>query len=140
MIMLFSRTTLLPWAVLLLVFGLAGCGEGKVVKVSGTLTYKGQPVPNAYIGFSPDNGRPSWGVTDEQGRFTLHYDRSQDGATVGKHKVSAKLNPTAANATEPGMPPKVPKEWAAFFDKYGEKSKVEVVIDRSTNDLRLDWD
>jgi hypothetical protein len=134
------RKHLICWSVPFLLIGLAGCGQSKVVKVSGTLTYKGQPVPNAFVGFTPDNGRPSWAVTDDQGRFTLHYDRSQDGATVGKHKVSVRYEPTAASVTEPGKPPKVPKEWATFFDKYGDKSTVEVVVDKSTNDLRLDWD
>jgi hypothetical protein len=29
---------------------------------------------------------------------------------------------------------------AAFYDKYGAKSTVEVTIDKSTSDLKLEWD
>jgi hypothetical protein len=39
----------------------AGCGGPNVVSVSGTLTYKGKPVTNAFVNFVPVNGRPSMG-------------------------------------------------------------------------------
>ena len=68
---------------------LAGCGDSgpKIVPVTGTLKYKGQPVTNATLWFQPETGRPSWGQTDEQGHFTLNYDRGHEGAVPGKHKV-----------------------------------------------------
>ena len=58
-----------------------------VVPVSGTLTYKGKPVTNAFINFVPESGRPSMGETDQSGRFTLTYDPQTKGAQVGKHRV-----------------------------------------------------
>jgi hypothetical protein len=125
-------------------FLLAGCGGSNVVSVSGTLTYKGKPVTNAYINFVPENGRPSMGETDQNGRFTLVYDPQTKGAQLGKHRVFVTHNPLA-DATQPdaipGEPVKMSAELKEFFSKYsGEKSKVEVVIDKSTSDLKLDWD
>jgi hypothetical protein len=141
--MLRIRKLILPWAAPLLLVALAGCGAGpRIVKVRGTLTYKGVPVKHAYVDFTPEHGRPSWGQTDEEGRFTLNYDSKQDGAVVGKHKVSVRLRPTTAAEQEAVMKGKRPpqsREMAAFFDKYGvNSSKTEVTIDKSTTDLKLD--
>jgi hypothetical protein len=143
--MLSCRKPLLPWVALLLLVAPAGCGGGpRIVEVSGTLTNKGKPVTNAYVYFVPENGRPSWGQTDEQGRFTLNYDRGHDGALIGKHTVAVKLRPvtSAENlAVMKGEKPPLSKEMAEFFNKYSvEKSKVEVVIDKNTKNLKLDLD
>lgn len=140
--MLSWRKPFLPWATLLLVLALAGCGDGSnLVPVTGTLTYKGNPVTNAYIDFTPEQGRPSWGQTDDQGRFKLEYDGKHKGAVVGKHKVSVRVGPQTTADREPGMAPPQSKEMAAFFDKYSfTNSKIEVVIDKNTKDLKLVWD
>jgi hypothetical protein len=137
------RGRLLPWIAPLLLLAPAGCGGGpKLVKVAGTLTYKGQPVKNAYIDFTPEHGRPSWGQTDEQGHFTLNYDKKQDGVVAGKHKVSVRMRPTTVAEQEAVMKGKRPpqsREMAEFFDKYSmARSKKEVTIDRSTSDFQLD--
>jgi hypothetical protein len=139
---------LLLWATPLLLVVLAGCGGGgpKLVKVSGTLTYKGKPVTNASLDFMPEHGRPSWGKTDEAGRFTLSYDRTREGAIVGKHKVMIKMRPTLDTVAEQqavmmGRRPPMSPEMATFFDKYSpQKSKLEVQIDDNTKDLKLDLD
>src|SRR5688572_4953174 len=73
----------------------AGCGTGgpNVVAVTGVATRGGKPVPNLLLTFEPERGRPSSGITDEHGCFTLQYDRRQDGAVVGKHKVYVSFMP-----------------------------------------------
>jgi hypothetical protein len=124
---------------------LTGCGPDNVVAVSGTLTYKGKPVTNAYIHFVPDNnGRPSMGETDANGRFTLTYDPQTKGAQIGKHKVFVMHNVAAdANLPEavPGVAPKMSADMGELFSKYGgEKSTVTVTIDKAVSDLKLDWD
>lgn len=123
---------------------LTGCGGGNVVAVSGTLTYKGQPVTNAIIHFVPETGRPSMGETDASGRFTLTYDPQTKGAELGKHRVFVMHNAAAdANlpGAVPGVAPKMSSEMGEFFKKYsGDKSTVTVTVDKSTGDLKLDWD
>jgi hypothetical protein len=139
-----SGKALLTRAVPLLLLLLASCGDSNVVPVTGTLTYKSQPVKNAYIDFVPANGRPSWGETDEQGRFKLNYEQGRDGALIGKHKVWVRRKMTTAAEKEAVMMGKrVPesREMAEFFDKYSpERSKIEVEIDRNTKELTLNWD
>jgi hypothetical protein len=142
--MLCLRKAIVSGSALLLFLAL-GCGGGPtVVPVTGVLTYKGQPVPSAYLDFTPESGRPSWGKTDEQGRFKLSYDPQKDGAIVGKHKVWAKHHPNTQKELEAQMQGRripMSKEMAQFFDKYSaEKSKVEVVVEKNTRELKLDWD
>jgi hypothetical protein len=138
------RTRLVLRVAPFLLIALAGCGGSKVVKVTGTLTYKGKPVTNAYLDFVPKEGRPSWGQTDEQGHFTLNYEFDQQGAVRGKHRVSVRMRPSTTAEQEAimnGQQPPLSKDMAEFFQKYSvENSKVEVTIDRNPTDLKLDWD
>src|SRR5262249_38277028 len=111
-------------------------------------TYKGTPVTNASIRFMPESGgRPSAAETDEEGRFTLSYDHNHDGALVGKHKVwviprnRRPTTPAEQKAAIMGKKPPPSREMSAFFDKYSQKnSTVEVVIDKNTRELKLNWD
>jgi hypothetical protein len=146
--MLSLRNPFLPRFAPLLFVALIGCSDTgpKIVKVNGTLTYKGKPVPGAIIQFVPADGagRPSTGQTDAQGRFKLIYDRQHDGAAIGKYKVwvSTRAARHAEDAAAMlGKKAPTPNEMAEFIDKYSaEKSKVEVAIDKSTTDLKLNWD
>jgi len=125
-------------------FLVSGCSGSNVVTVSGTLTYKGKPVTNAYVHFIPENGRPSMGETDQNGKFTLTYDPQTKGAQLGKHRVWVQYNSLAdinQPGAVPGETPRMSKEWKEFFDKYGgDNSTVQVVIDKSISDLKLEWD
>ena len=77
-------------AVCLLV-GLLGCGPtGKLASVSGTVRYKGQPLPNAYVAFLPEQSgeRIATGTTDSGGRYRL--------TTFGRRVYSIGNNPQAS--------------------------------------------
>ena len=129
------------WVALVALTLLAGCrGSGPtIVPVTGVLTYKGKAVPNAIVDFMPESGRPSWGLTDAQGRFTLEYDKDNKGVLVGKHKVSARIGPGGEKV--PGERAPIPKDLEGLFDKYGmENTKYQVVIDRDTKEVNLNWD
>ena len=83
---------------MLAIFSIAftGCGKGyKLVEVAGTVTYDGKPVPKLRVSFSPEPigddysvGPYSKGVTNDQGQFTLKTRYNDNGAIVGKHKLS----------------------------------------------------
>jgi len=71
-------------------FMLAGCNRGdypEMARVSGTVSYKGKPVPNIMVNFMPTEGRPSWGKTDSEGKFEMILDENVKGVKVGHHKV-----------------------------------------------------
>jgi hypothetical protein len=97
-----------------LVLGL-GCGSGKFVPVSGTVTMNGKPLAGATVMFSPiakegsiDAGPGSGGKTNEKGEYTLTSDTGRTGAIVGKHRVSVSLMSPGTGETDerrrPGAP------------------------------------
>lgn len=134
------KTKFAGFLLLMLVFAL-GCGGGPtIVPVSGIATHKGQPVPSLMINFEPDNGRSSWGITDDSGKFILEYDAQTKGAVVGKHTVSAKYWPRTPEE-EMG---KVPKSEAVkeIEKNYSDqvKSPLKVEITRSSSSLELKFD
>ncbi len=82
---------------LLLFFAIGGCGghDYPIAPVEGTVTLDGEPLANASVGFEPVRkekgttaGFGSYGQTDAQGRYRLESVHGDDGAVVGKHRVS----------------------------------------------------
>jgi hypothetical protein len=143
---MFSRKHCFQCAAPFLFVVLSGCGSGgpKIVPVTGTLTHKGKPVANAVVHFTPEHGRPSSGVTDEEGHFTLKYDAAHDGTEAGKNIVSLKARPSTVKEQEAVMMGKkmpMSRDMASFFEKYSPgNSKYEVTIDKGTSDLKLELD
>lgn len=105
----------------------AGCGNGMgVVPVEGTITLDGQPLEGAEVIFRPADGRPSLGVTDSQGKYTLRYDTDMMGALTGKHKVSISTSGEAAQTGSEDGPsgPKVERVPA----QYNKQTTLEVDV------------
>jgi hypothetical protein len=67
----------------------AGCGDGgpRLASVSGTVRLGSEPLHGASVVFEPNPGSPSFGFTDTDGRYSLRYTLSKDGAMVGTHTV-----------------------------------------------------
>ena len=81
-----------------LAVGFSGCGGGgsdtpDLGDVNGTVTLDGKAAPNLTVTFQPTEGRPSSGVTNESGEYTLKYSPSETGAKVGEHLVTISSNP-----------------------------------------------
>src|SRR5262249_25803640 len=70
---------------LALLVAVSGC-SGPLVKVSGRLTYKGQPVPSTYVHFWPEEEgkRESVGLTDDDGHYKLSFSRTEEGVYRGR--------------------------------------------------------
>lgn len=140
-----SRFRPLSLPTLLALLVLAGCQDSgpAIGRVSGTVTHNGKPVPDLTINFIPDEGRPSWGMTDSSGDYVLHWDEDHDGAEVGTHKVSVAFVPGSQSA-ESGrakVPPATPAEQTAITKKYGIETSpltFEVKDGSQTIDLKLD--
>ncbi len=109
---------------------ISGCGYTDVAPVTGTVTLDGQPLKGASITFQPENGRPSYGGTDQQGNYKLFYSMEQNGAAIGPCTVTV----STATEDESGKRRKetIPKK---YFDK--EKIKVSVEAKANRIDLKL---
>ncbi|MEW4452370.1 carboxypeptidase regulatory-like domain-containing protein [Bremerella sp. JC817] len=80
--------TMATAALMLLVFGCSQQSYGSLGGVTGTVTLNGKPHANAKVTFTPAAGRPSSGMTDENGNYELFYIRDTKGAEPGSHKVT----------------------------------------------------
>lgn len=143
-----TRHARLALACALALGGGAGCGTDDtppIGLVSGTVTRNGQPVPGLTVSFLPEAGRPSWGVTDADGRYSLHWDEDHDGAEVGNHKVCVAFD-ASLQADESGRTKGKAKATAmtdrrAIAEKYGIESSTltkEVKAGTQTINLQLD--
>jgi len=119
-----TRTGGAPVGLALLLLGVSGCGGNGLVGATGRLTYKGQPVPSTRVIFQPEdvNSRRSTGVTNDDGRFTLRFSRTENGVKLGKHKVYLKYDISVEEETSQ-IPPKASRELRKIIDKYGDPEK-----------------
>jgi hypothetical protein len=83
---------------------LCGCGSAsdqpELGQVAGTITMDGQPLVATVVVFSPDNGRPSRGKTDAEGKYELTYIGETRGAKVGHHRVEIAPNEEGEDESE----------------------------------------
>ncbi len=101
-------------------------------KVSGTVTRGGQPVPRVTVFFAPAGGRPSWGVSNADGRYELEYTREQPGAVLGKHKVYVKFRGNAGPGATMALaenPPQPHPQQAAIAAKFGDENAPALEFD-----------
>ena len=132
-----TRVLILP---LLLALLAAGCNRSGLVKATGRLTYRGQPVPSTYLTFYPDDvhKRPSHALTDDNGNFTVTNSRSDVGLFLGRHRVSLRYFPSGPE--ELGQaPPKAPRDLKAVIARYGDpdKSTLHVEVTQSGQFLEI---
>jgi hypothetical protein len=136
---------------------LPGCSKDAVKvpalhPVTGTVTYKGQPVAGATVTFiadtkpptekerSSDKSAPQWaarcsGVADESGNYSLQWDDFHPGAPPGTYKVAI----TAVGTFEEGDDPDEPRK-NAIPDKFGnpQTSGLTAKVEEGDNEINFD--
>src|SRR4051812_13104986 len=139
-----SRTTIILLPMTALAFVFAGCSDSnsKICKVSGTLTYKGQPIPQVYLRFEPDDlttKATSMAMTDEGGKFEMMM-----GSTPGVYRGKVKVfcdDPLAAMGGKSPVPRTIEPAYRELCGKYGNgKSTYELMIDKPNSNLHLKLD
>lgn len=113
--------------------GGAGSDQPDLGTVTGVVTMDGEPLPNVSVTFTPAEGRPSNGVTDEAGKYELGYLRDTKGAVIGSHQVSITTPQDAP--TPPGQKYKDP-----IPAKYNTQTTLteEVKAGDNTIDFKLE--
>jgi len=107
----------LACASLILALCLTGCGSDGPERgiVTGKVTLNGAPLPGADVEFQPEEGSPSYAMTDDKGRYDLMYTRDKRGAMVGEHTVRI-VTPTTSTDPEGNqvmVPQQVPPKYNA---------------------------
>ena len=96
----FLLITLLVTLQAMSVVGCGGKDRSHLAPVSGQVTVDGEPVKQGDIRFYPGQGRMAIGEIVD-GQYSLRTYQGNDGATIGKHKVTVK-----ALQTKPKRMPK----------------------------------
>ncbi|NLF06447.1 MAG: hypothetical protein GX594_00490 [Pirellulaceae bacterium] len=67
-----------------------GCGPSRpeTAAVKGRVIYQGKPVAEGTITFYPESGRPATGSISADGTYRLTTFEPNDGATLGRHRVT----------------------------------------------------
>ncbi|MEW4565964.1 hypothetical protein AB1K70_25835 [Bremerella sp. JC770] len=107
---LLSTNTRLPLLLLGLCLAIAGCAEPPVDLgyVSGVITVDGKPLDNVNISFRPmAGGRPSFGLTNASGQYTLYHTSKFQGAELGEHKVEIDLMPNSSYYAKKTLTPRM---------------------------------
>lgn len=120
-------------AILLAGMFVLGCGSSEhsdLGQIEGTVTLDGAPYPNAMVTFTPAKGRPSRGVTDEQGHYELIYLRDTRGAEIGDHKVLITTVPPITSDSEPGPPPK-----EVIPARYNRRSELTETVEPGNQEI-----
>ena len=119
-----------------LISGLTGCSDGKPerVTVSGQVLIDGQPLTTGNIKFVPEGARPSAGVIDPTGHFTLTCYDGNDGVIPGNHRVQISASEILSESKVKWW---APKKYADF-----RSSGLTYTINEPTDDLviELTWD
>jgi len=130
-----KSTQLIACTVLLLC--IVGCDDGPAIApVTGLVTQNDEPLTGAMIEFQPDSGAPSYGYTDETGRYEIQYQVNEMGALLGHHYVSVT---TAGEKTDPktdttvNVPESVPR-------KYNDPTELEFEVKKGKNvfDIKIE--
>lgn len=108
--------------------------------VTGTITLDSEPLAGVAVVFQPDNGRPSRGMTDSQGKYELTYIRQTKGAKVGPHRVEiapseeGEVEEAEANAGEEPEASAKPKSGKrAVPARYNVKSELKADVKSGAN-------
>lgn len=107
-----------------------GCGKrGDLAKVTGVVTFNGQPFEGAIVQFEPLQGKGSVsaGLTDSKGRYKLMHTLDTKGCMLGEHQVT--IRTAAAYYEEEGEAPQ--KELIPF--RYNSRSELRRTVQPGSN-------
>ena len=116
---------------------LGGCGSSRpaTAQVTGEVHYKGQPVEGATVVFS-SAGPPAQGITDAAGKFSLRTYESEDGATLGTHRITISkllIPPTTAENPYPISKNLLPQKYSR-----PDTSGLSEEVNADANSFRFD--
>lgn len=121
----------------LLTASFSGCGQASDGRpplglVEGVVKLDGQPFAGAFVMFVPENGRPSVGTSNSDGKYVLEYLQDVPGAAIGSHEVRIV---TASQGTDENSSTR-----EMFPPKYNSQSTLTAVVVAGANTIDFDLD
>lgn len=137
------RSVLFLGCCLSLCSALSGCGSGggemPVAPATGKVVFNGEPVNGGSITLSPiavakgNAGKPASATIGSDGTFKLSTYSSNDGAVVGKHRVSFSPPPGETKTNPDGHTAQLPGKYDGAVLKT-----TEVEITSGSNELTIE--
>ena len=136
------------WGLMLCFLTCLGCGGGSddlaIGTVSGKVTRNGQPVSGGSVSFvpiaSPDRkmaGKPADGEIGADGTYKLSTYGKDDGAVIGKHRVTFVPPPGVTIVDDGQLKENTPAAANPFEGFVPTKTEVEVKAGANTIDIEL---
>lgn len=121
-----------------------GCGGGgpEMARVSGKVSYQGQPLGAGTVSYiSTDPNRPNAsGVIGPDGTFALQTREPNDGAQLGEYQVIiSDIDPDAMNTALPGEPVELTSTLPAKYQSP-TTSGLTRTVERGRNSHDFDLD
>ena len=125
---------------------LAGCGGETpkdvpkgLINVTGKVTYKGNPVPNATVSFVPTlpDKQSSVGKTDSSGNYTLEMSPSAKGVLPGEYRVRIEAVDGVAGMGAKG---EVIKPKSLIPEKYAKVDTSGIMLKVSPSEKKHDFE
>jgi len=130
------RTLLLFSLVVALAAGCTRKGGLETAPVSGKVTYRGKAVPTGTVMFVPDEGPAATGEIGSDGAYKLTTYTTNDGAVLGKHKVTVTalqgMGDALPEQRSPTPPPLVPAKYLSG-ETSGLTAEVKAVPNNEVN-------
>tara|TARA_R110002095_G_scaffold84126_3_gene73075 strand:+ start:3147 stop:3590 length:444 start_codon:yes stop_codon:yes gene_type:complete len=119
---------------------LVGCSptpedQPDTAEVIGMVVLDGEVLPGAVVTFAPESGRPSTGITDNEGRFELAYNKETKGARIGKHTVRISTQRYIQNADG-----STTEQQETIPEKYNAASTLTIEVKPGKNDFPFSLD
>lgn len=112
----------------------SGCQkDAGLASVEGRVLLDGKPLPEAQIEFQPEQGSPSYGETDAEGRYRLRFTRHREGAALGKHLVRVR---TARYVPEEGGRQRLIPEFLP--PKYHDETELVRSVESGENQIEIE--
>jgi len=140
---------------ILAVGALTGCGDGTIatIKVTGTITFEGEPLADASVSFTPEtegSGHPAYGTTDDNGMYVLQtlQGRVDAGTTPGRYLVTVskrERRPVAAptgeyDGTSTADNPNLPPPRSLIPERYERVATSELTATVDKDNTVFDFD
>lgn len=141
---------LIPFGFISLVFAISGCGSDapkgpeklSTTPVDGIVTLNGKPAAEVSISLHHSEGKVApRGMSDKDGKFSISTYGKDDGAPIGKYKVTAAKNMT--KEISPGVlaPPPPGGFKSDIPAKYESVNSTDISVDIKAgekNSLKID--
>jgi len=146
---------LLLFVTILAVGVTTGCGDGKIatIKVTGTITFEGEPLADASVNFTPETegaGHPAYGTTDASGHYVLQtlQGKVDAGTTPGSYLVTISKTEKRAIAAptgeydgnSPADDPNQPPPKSLIPERYARVTTSELTATVSKESTVFDFD